>query len=406
MQAYITNIAMRSTTSQISPYYRFVNSLSNSSATQEKYIKELNYYLKYLGITDANTLIYDNLIDSPAEIRQVEDKLIEYIKYLHNVEKLSYSTISVRLAAILCFYTINRINTNRRYVSKFKPQNKKLRKDNAYSHGQILHLLNSSTDLRQKMIILLLASTGMRLGALQMLTVGSLHKIELKPSHIYKIIVYEGERQEYYTFCTFECTAAIHQYLDYRKRFGEVLKSSSPLIREQFDTTDKFVINRPQFLSIGAFRVMMDRMLVVSGLRNRSKGKNRNLHEIMRSHGFRKFTITQMKKAQLDFSDREYLVGHKGSRGLDVNYDRTSEEDRLQEYLKAMDFLTISPENRLRKQVAEQEHTIKVQLAESNQQVLELKKQIEMIQNVIVNDQAQVRKIRSSPGFKEKLLKG
>jgi integrase len=391
MQAYITNIAMRSTTSQISPYYRFVNSLSNSSATQEKYIKELNYYLKYLGITDANTLIYDNLIDSPAEIRQVEDKLIEYIKYLHNVEKLSYSTISVRLAAILCFYTINRINTNRRYVSKFKPQNKKLRKDNAYSHGQILHLLNSSTDLRQKMIILLLASTGMRLGALQMLTVGSLHKIELKPSHIHKIIVYEGERQEYYTFCSFECTAAIDQYLDYRKRFGEVLKSSSPLIREQFDTTDKFVINRPQFLSIGAFRVMMDRILVVSGLRNRSKGKNRNLHEIMRSHGFRKFTITQMKKAQLDFSDREYLVGHKGSRGLDVNYDRTSEEDRLQEYLKAMELLTISPENRLRKQVAEQEHTIQFELAEKDKQIQELVQRQDQLEAWLRNPEQFIR---------------
>lgn len=126
----------------------------------------------------------------------------------------------------------------------------------------------------------------------------------------------------------------------------------------------------------------------------------------MKSHGFRKVTITQMKKAQLDFSDREYLVGLKVSQGLDINYDRTNEEDRLQEYLKAMDLLTISPENRLRKQVVEQEHTIKIQLAESNRQVLELKKQIERIQNVILQDQAQVRKIRSSPGFKEKLMKG
>jgi integrase len=384
MQTYITNTpTMRGTTTQISPYNRFINSLTNSSETQEKYTKELNYYLRYLGITDANTLIHDTLIDSPAEIRQVEDKLIEYIKYLDNVEKLSYSTISVRLAAILCFYTINRININRRYVSKFKPQNKKLRKDNAYSHEQILHLLTSSTDLRQKMIILLLSSTGMRLGALQMLTVGSLHKIELKPSHIYKIIVYERERQEYYTFCTFECTTAIDQYLDYRKRFGEVLKPNSPLIREQFDTTDKFVINRPHFLSIGAFRVMMDRMLVVSGLRNRSKGKNRNLHEIMRSHGFRKFTITQMKKAQLDFSDREYLVGHKGSRGLDVNYDRTSESDRLQEYLKAIDLLTISPENRLRRQVQEQEHTIQYELAEKDKQIAELQQYVKEIHDII-----------------------
>ncbi|MGC1134459.1 MAG: hypothetical protein WA941_16645 [Nitrososphaeraceae archaeon] len=167
---------------------------------------------------------------------------------------------------------------------------------------------------------------------------GSLHKIELKEysSHIYKIIVYEQEQQEYYTFTTIECAQAIDLYLDYRKRFGEELRPNSPLVREQFDTTDKFKVSRPQFLSIVSFRVMMDRMLLLAGLRNRSKGY-RNLHNVMCSHGFRKFTITQMKKAQLDFSDREYLVGHKGSRGLDVNYDRTTEEDRLQEYLKAID---------------------------------------------------------------------
>ena len=52
--------------------------------------------------------------------------------------------------------------------------------------------------------------------------------------------------------------------------------------------------------------------------------KSRILHKVMKSHGFRKFTITQMKKAQLDFSDREYLVGHKGSPGLDVNYNTHS----------------------------------------------------------------------------------
>jgi hypothetical protein len=58
-----------------------------------------------------------------------------------------------------------------------------------------------------------------------------------------------------------------------------------------------------------------------------------------------------MKKAKVDFSDREYLVGHKVSRGLDVNYDRTDESDRLNEYLKAIDLLTINEENRLKTKV-------------------------------------------------------
>jgi hypothetical protein len=68
---------------------------------------------------------------------------------------------------------------------------------------------------RDKMIVLLMASTGMRIGALAPLTIGSLHKIDVKEysSHIYKIIVYEGEPEQYYTFTTFECAAAIDDYL-------------------------------------------------------------------------------------------------------------------------------------------------------------------------------------------------
>lgn len=123
------------------------------------------------------------------------------------------------------------------------------------------------------------------------------------------------------------------------------------------------------------------------------------LQPVKRSHGFRKFAITQMKLAKIDWGDREFMVGHRHSRGLDNNYDRTSQEDRLQEYLKAIDLLTINEENRLRVKVAEQEYTLKVELEE-------LRKQVAMIQSVTQNDQAQVRKVRASPHFKEKLLKG
>ena len=101
------------------------------------------------------------------------------------------------------------------------------------------------------------------------------------------------------------------------------------------------------------------------------------------SHGFRKFAITQMKLAKVDYNDREFFVGHFGSRGLDVSYDRTTEEDRLAEYLKAMDLLTISPENRLRKQIAEQEHTIQHKLTEKDKQIEEMVQKQEQFEQLI-----------------------
>ena len=87
--------------------------------------------------------------------------------------------------------------------------------------------------------------------------------------------------------------------------------------------------------------------------------------EVMRSHGFRKHYVTQSIKAKVDYNAWEYLVGHRLPRD-DPSYDRTSEEDRLSEYAKVIDSLTISPENKLRERIAEQEHTIQQKLTKTN----------------------------------------
>ena len=77
--------------------------------------------------------------------------------------------------------------------------------------------------------------------------------------------------------------------------------------------------------------------------------------EVMVSHGFRKFAITMMIKAKVDYNTREYLVGHRKSMSLDQHYDRTSEEDRLAEYAKAINLLTIDPNQRLYTRIKELE---------------------------------------------------
>ena len=167
---------------QIDYYQQFIDSLNRSKLTQQKYIQVFSYYLKWLGVgkNDANSLITETLLDSPAEVRKIEDQIIKYIKYMINNQKLAHATIELQLYAIFHFYSINRVNLNRNYISKFKPVKRRIHKDLAYSHEQILHLLNSTTDLRQRVIILLLASTGMRIGALPNMTVGALSKISVE----------------------------------------------------------------------------------------------------------------------------------------------------------------------------------------------------------------------------------
>lgn len=91
--------------------------------------------------------------------------------------------------------------------------------------------------------------------------------------------------------------------------------------------------------------------------------------DVMRSHGFRKFFISQCIKAGMDYNAREYLVGHKHRRGLDFNYDRTTEEDRLAEYVKAIPFLTIDQNQRLQTTVNELETVQAHKIAELQEQI-------------------------------------
>jgi integrase len=366
-------------------YQRFLDSMRTSIATQQKYKTELQYYLRDIGEKNANSLISEDLADSPSKIRQIEDRLIEYIAFLQD-KGYSTATIQVRLAAVFHFYTINRINLNKKYVSKFCGKRRKVMSDTAYTHSQIEIMLSTSSDLRQKVIVLLLASTGMRVGAIHSLVLSNLRRVDVGTQYLYKVIVYELEEEEYYTFCSFECAMVIDQYLEYRKRFGEILKPNSPLIREEFDHNDLFKSRMPRKLSNQYMMILVDRILVAAGIKTvkrKIEGAKPELHPVKRCHGFRKFYVTNMKKANADFSDREFLVGHKYFRGLDVNYDRTTEDDRLQEYLKAMDLLTISPENRLRKQVAEQGYTIQHKLAEKNKQIEEMMRKQEQFEQLI-----------------------
>jgi hypothetical protein len=57
-------------------------------------------------------------------------------------------------------------------------------------------------------------------------------------------------------------------------------------------------------------------------------------------------------------------------------FDRTTEEDRLQEYLKAIDLLTISPENRLIKEVQDKDQIISYKLQEKDDALTTLSDQV------------------------------
>ena len=93
--------------------------------------------------------------------------------------------------------------------------------------------------------------------------------------------------------------------------------------------------------------------------------------DVMLAHGFRKFFNTQLVTARINPLVKELLMGHLRI-GLESSYYRPLEEDIQMEYEKAIDQLTINPENRLLKKV-----TV---LQERNDRLDKLQDRIDMLE--------------------------
>jgi integrase len=93
----------------------------------------------------------------------------------------------------------------------------------------------------------------------------------------------------------------------------------------------------------------MERSQWAQGIRKKlEKGKKR--HEFQADHGFRKWFKTRCELSGTKSITIKKLMGH--SIGISDSYLRVTESELLDQYLSAIDFLTIEETYKLEKQVA------------------------------------------------------
>jgi site-specific recombinase XerD len=340
-------------------YSNFVNSIK-SGVTKKIYEYNLRLFIEFCGVDKFEDLI------------GLENQIIPYLMSLRE-KKLSYNSISTRLNAIYHFYDMNDVTLNKKKIKMFKGEYTRKVVDRAYIHEDIKKILDVS-DLRAKTIVLLMASSGLRIGGLPDIRIRNLEKV----NNVYKISVYEGSHSQYFTFCTPECSSYIDAYLDFRTKNGENLNKDSYIIRDQFDITDMEQIrNKSKGMSISGIESLLSVILLKSCVR--TKNHNRDRKEVARAHGFRKFFTTQLINSNVNPEIREMLLGHKI--GLTSCYYRPTQKDMLNEYLKAVDSLTINEENRLKLKLEQ-----RVQIEKS--QIESLKADFEKFKNEVLTQRS------------------
>jgi integrase len=296
-------------------YYNFIKAI-RSPVTRKLYDLALQRYLKH------HSLELEQLLT-------ISDKQERIIDYLLSLE--GYRSRLLSRNALKKFYEMNDVVLNRRKVSAYLGEIKKVNRDRAYTHEEIKTLVDAA-DFRFKVIISLLASSGIRIGGICTLARRNLERID----DIYKVTVYENTAEEYFTFTTPECAKAIDNYFDYRKRCGEKIGPDSLLIRKRFDIDDLEAVKKNvNPISTDTLARDLDKHLVKCGLKTVDHLNKHRRKEVARAHGFRKFFTTQLVNAKVNPENREMLLGHKI--GLTGACYRPTEAEMLAEYEKAID---------------------------------------------------------------------
>lgn len=338
-------------------YFNFLNSI-NSDATRRNYEYCMSKFLKYCNLD------LDSLLALP---EQALSNLI--IRYLVSL-KISSQYKTVIVASIKHACEMNDVILNWKKLKKFirseKTDNELNGKDRGYTHEEIQKILEFS-DQRLKTAFLVLASTGIRVGALQSIRICDLERID----KLYKITVYTGDKEEYVTFCTPECAKEIDTYLEFRTRRGEIITRDSYLLARKFSS--KTEVKGKPFRGRALWAILED-CISNSGLRTVDHVNPFKRKQIPIFHGFRKFFTKQLVDSKLNPEIREMLLGHKI--GLTSVYYRPAEQEMLNEYLKAAPLLTISNEERLKFRLEERIQINKTQMQSMREEMDKFKQEL------------------------------
>ncbi len=225
-----------------------------------------------------------------------------------------------------------------------------------WTREKIAAMLRHARDPMDRAVVLVLASSGMRLGGLNMAW-GDITPIYLADGRLTAdpggggevacaaLNVYAGSPDSYTAFVTPEAYGAIQEY-------GRVW--ADLVLRQPRPEDPVFLATKtlPRRASDMAIAKRVRRMAAKAGLRD-PESKSGTRFDTQLIHGFRKFfnktcreTLSGDSLASLIRA--EYMMGHRGLVALDQNYFKTDMLEMAAEYVKVVPDLTIDDADRLR----------------------------------------------------------
>jgi hypothetical protein len=380
--------------------------------TRRQYPRRLKVFMDFVKIegdlTQQAKTLKEKIQEEPEWFKISLVRFFEFQKERARRNDIAFSTISNYYKAVKLFVDMNFDNpvVNWRRISKGIPSGRKSANDRAPTLEE-LKKLSEYPDRRIKPIVYLMASSGIRLGAFDTLRWKDITPLydESKEGIIAaKLVVYPGDNEEYSTFMTPEAYNSIKDWMNYRESHGEKITGDSWLMRDLWQTTEmnygaKFgIASYPKQLSSLGIKSLLERALKAQSLvKPLNKENNERRREWKGAHGLRKFYQTTAERVMKSINV-EITMGH--NIGVTASYYKPSEKEILEDYLKAMDLLTIHSDSltlkkqfkKLEEENRNNEYIIKGKLHEKDEEIRILK--VENLQNtdtlLMLSDKVQI----------------
>jgi integrase len=309
--------------------------------TVEAYVKAINKFVRFLGFEDpekALAAIQSGQVDPAAKVDQFIDKALE---------SSAHGTVRNYLFGIKKWFELSGVKVDWERI-EFPSSAETSESDRSPSKEELKNLLNHASSARDRAAIMVLTSSGLRIGTMLSLKVGDVDfdsypdvakiKVERKRGRKFVGKRRGSQGRVFFTWITEEAKKALMEYLEERRRAGETLTPDSPLFEDSQ--------GQGKFVTVENFERVWYRLLKRAGLNEKS-----NRQYMLHVHTLRKYFRSNC--VGVDPSYREKWMGHKAGY-LDDSYFRAEEPLHLAEYRKAIPHLTIYSTPIEQKQLAAQ----------------------------------------------------
>ena len=379
---------------QENPLAMFMYALK-APESKRQYPKRLKIFLDFLttknelSCSDLENQCLEFMTKSQTNPKWANNKLMDFVLYQKErvyKNQIVYATIRNYLKTVKLFLEMNSdvpiVNWKR--ITKGLPSGKSIANDRAPTIEEIKKLIEYP-DRRIKPIIYCMVSGGYRIGAWNYLKWKHLTPLKGQDGEIVaaKVVIYAGEPEEYYCFITGEAYNSLKTWMDYRANAGEEITGESWLMRDLWQTTDFSygaqwgLVKYPKQLKTTGVKSLIERAMKSQRLAIQlPKGVKRR--EWKSGHGYRKFFKTRAEQVMKP-ANVELLSGR--DIGVSGSYYKPTEKELFEDYLKAIDSLTINEESKklekqfieLKEKSKDNEYLIKARLQEKDNQIQSMK---------------------------------